>query len=327
MEKNRGSGKVMKKKYCHLFGPVPSRRFGRSLGVDLTPYKTCTLDCIFCQLGRTTNKTIDREEYVLIADVLGELKDWLRTNGNADYITLSGSGEPTLNYRFKEVLEFIHANSEIPAVLLSNGTMFHLPEVRAAAACADIVKVSLSAWDQASYGLVNRPHPQMRFDHLIQGQKAFRAQFSGQLWMEVFLVRGINSTPSDVRKIATLAKEIGPNRIQLNTAVRPPSEDFAAALPGECMEALTNLFHPTAEIIAEFNTIHAKSIQANQDTILSMLRRRPCSAKDIADVFHMHLNEVSKYLGKLIRTNQIRSDLKNGALYYSAVSKKGKDNT
>ena len=315
----------MEKKYCHLFGPVPSRRFGRSLGVDLTPYKTCNLDCIFCQLGRTTNKTIDREEYVLIADVLDELKDWLRTNGNADYITLSGSGEPTLHSRFGEVLEFIHANSEIPAVLLSNGTMFHLPEVRAAAACADIVKVSLSAWDQESCGLVNRPHPQIRFDHLIQGQKAFRSQFSGQLWMEVFLVRGINSTPSDVRKIAVLAKEIGPDRIQLNTSVRPPAEDFAAALSREQMETLTHLFHPTAEIIAEFNTIHAKNIQANQDTILSLLRRRPCIAKDIADVFDMHLNEVSKYLGKLIRTNQIRSDLKNGTVYYSAVSKKGKE--
>ena len=107
--------------------------------------------------------------------------------------------------------------------------------------------------------------------------------------------------------------------------MRPPSEGFAAALSRERMGALTHLFHPTAEIIAEFNTIQTKSIQANQDTILSMLRRRPCTAEDIADVFDMHLNEVSKYLGKLIRTNQIRSDLENGAVYYSAVSKKGKD--
>ncbi|MDY7032802.1 MAG: radical SAM protein [Thermodesulfobacteriota bacterium] len=311
----------MKKKYCHLFGPVPSRRFGRSLGVDLTPYKTCTLDCIFCQLGRTTNKTVEREEFVLTVDVLDELKDWLRVNRNADYITLSGSGEPTLHSRFGEVLEFVHANSQIPAVLLSNGTMFHMPEVRAAAAYADIVKVSLSAWDQASYEQVNRPHPQMLFDHLIQGQKALRSQFSGQLWMEVFVVNGINSTPSDVRKIAALAKEIGPDRIQLNTAVRPPSEDFVVALSKKRMEALTHLFHPTAEIIAEFNTTHAKSIQANHDTILSMLRRRPCTAGDIANIFDMHLNEVSKYLGKLIRTNQIRSDFKNGVVYYWAESK------
>jgi len=191
----------MEKKYNCLFGPVPSRRFGRSLGVDLTPYKTCSLDCIFCQLGRTTEKTVARKEYVPTDIVLSELKEWLNKDGRADYITLSGSGEPTLHSRFGEVLEFIRANSKIPAVLLSNGTMLNLPEVRDAAACANVVKCSLSAWNQVSYEWVNRPHPQLRFDHLIKGQKDFRAQFKGQLWMEIFLIAGTNSTPANVRKI------------------------------------------------------------------------------------------------------------------------------
>ena len=212
----------MEKKYNYLFGPVPSRRFGRSLGVDLTPYKTCSLDCIFCQLGRTTEKTVERKEYVPTDIVLSELKDWLNKDGEADYITLSGSGEPTLHSRFGEVLEFIRSNSKIPAVLLSNGTMLNLPEVRDAAACANVVKCSLSAWNQVSCEWVNRPHPQLRFDHLIKGQKDFRAQFKGQLWIEVFLIAGTNSTPTNVRKIADLAKGIGPDRIHLNTAVRPP---------------------------------------------------------------------------------------------------------
>lgn len=137
-------------KYQYLFGPVPSRRLGRSLGVDLTPYKTCTLDCVFCQLGRTTKKTVTRQEYVPTDRVLAELEQWLKSDGKADYITLSGSGEPTLHSRFGEVLEFIRANSKIPAVLLSNGMMLYLPEVRAAAAYANVLKVSLSAWDQMS---------------------------------------------------------------------------------------------------------------------------------------------------------------------------------
>jgi len=314
----------MEKKYNYLFGPVPSRRFGRSLGVDLTPYKTCSLDCIFCQLGRTTEKTVERKEYVPTDIVLSELKDWLNKDGEADYITLSGSGEPTLHSRFGEVLEFIRSNSKIPTVLLSNGTMLNLPEVRDAAACANVVKCSLSAWNQVSCEWVNRPHPQLRFDHLIKGQKDFRAQFKGQLWMEVFLIAGTNSTPTNVRKIADLAKGIGPDRIHLNTAVRPPSEDYATALSEKRMEALTDLFHPCAEIIAEFKANHASHVQANQDTILSMLQRRPCTADQIADVFDMHLNEVSKYLGKLIRTGQIRSELKKRAVYYLAVSKKEK---
>jgi wyosine [tRNA(Phe)-imidazoG37] synthetase (radical SAM superfamily) len=310
--------------YKYLFGPVPSRRFGRSLGVDLTPYKTCSLDCVFCQLGRTTKKTITRQEYVPTDMVLSELEEWLKKDGRADYITLSGSGEPTLHSRFGEVLEFIRKNSAIPAVLLTNGTTLHLPEVRDAAACANVVKVSLSAWDQASYVWMNRPHPELRFDQLIEGQKAFRAQFKGQLWMEVFLVGGINSMHDDVQKIATLAQEIGPDRIHLNTAVRPPAEDFATALSKERMESLIHLFHPTAEIIAEFSAKHADNIQASQETIFSMLQRRPCTADQIAEIFGMHLNEVSKYLGSLIRTDQIRTERKNSTVYYVAKNMEDK---
>ena len=310
--------------YKYLFGPVPSRRFGRSLGVDLTPYKTCSLDCVFCQLGRTTEKTITRQEYVPTDMVLSELKKWLKKDGRADYITLSGSGEPTLHSRFGEVLEFIRKSSTIPAVLLTIGTTLHLPEVRDAATCANVVKVSLSAWDQASYKWVNRPHPQLRFDQLIEGQKAFRAKFKEQLWMEIFLVGGINSIHDDVQKIATLAQEIGPDRIHLNTAVRPPAEDFATALSKERMESLIHLFHPTAEIIAEFIAKHADHIQVNQETIFAMLQRRPCTADQIAEIFGMHLNEVSKYLGSLIRTGQVRTERKNSTVYYVAKNMEDK---
>lgn len=311
--------------YKYLFGPVPSRRFGRSLGVDLNPYKTCSLDCVFCQLGRTTEKTITRREYVPTERVLSELHEWLNKGGRADYITLSGSGEPTLHSRFGEVLEFIRSQSTIPGVLLTNGTMLNLQEVRDAAACADVVKTSLSAWDQPSYIWMNRPHPQLRFDHLIEGQKAFRAQFKGELWMEVFLVGGINSLPGDVRKIANLAGEIGPDRIHLNTAVRPPAEDFAAPLSNEHMEELTHLFHPRAEVIAEFKAKNSEHVEANQETIFSMLQRRPCTADQIADVFDLHLNEVSKYIGILMRSDQIHVERKSPMVYYAAKNKKEKN--
>ena len=308
--------------YKYLFGPVPSRRFGRSLGVDLSPYKTCSLDCVFCQLGQTTEKTLIRQEYVPTGEVISELKEWLKTDGKADYITLSGSGEPTLHSRFGEILQFIRKNSEIPTLLLTNGTMLNLPEVREAASFANIVKVSLSAWDQASYRWVNRPHPQLRFDQLMEGQKAFRAQFKGELWIEVFLVGGMNSMLDDVRKIATLAKQIDPDRIQLNTAVRPPAEDFAAALSMERMEELTHLFQPRAEVIAEFRAKDSKGVEANQETIFSMLQRRPCTADQIADVFDMHLNEVSKYIGILMRTDKIDVKRKDSTVYYTAKNKK-----
>lgn len=307
--------------YKYLFGPVPSRRLGRSLGVDLTPYKTCSLDCVFCQLGRTTKKTVQRQEWVPTDRVLAELTQWFESDGQADYITLSGSGEPTLHSGFGKVLEFIRLKTTIPAVLLTNGTMLQIPDVREAAAVADVVKVSLSAWDQTSYGWLNRPHEQLQFDQLVKGQKDFRTQFKGQLWMEVFLVAGMNSMPVDVDRIAEHAKEIAPDRIQLNTAVRPPAENFATALPEDRMQSLRHRFRPTAEIIAEFKAGHNSHIQANQATIFSMLQRRPCTAEQIADIFGMHLNEVSKYLGKLMRADQICARREEDAVYYAATNR------
>ena len=310
------------KNYKYLFGPVPSRRLGRSLGVDLTPHKTCSFDCIFCQLGRTTRKTLIRKEYVPVQEVIKEIDHWLKTDGNADYITLSGSGEPTLHSRFGEVLEFIRRKSTIPAVLLTNGTMLYRPEVREAAEHANVVKVSLSAWDQRSYEYINRPYPKLQFKQLVEGQRAFRSQFKGKIWMEVFVLWGVNSVPKDVEKIAALAKTIGPDRIQLNTAVRPPAEDFAIALPRERIEKLTKLFDPPAEVIAEFSTDRAVNIQANETTIFAMLQRRPCTAEQIAEVLSMHMNEVSKYIGKLMRTYRIRSERKDGNVYYMTNSRK-----
>ena len=143
--------------YKHLFGPVPSRRFGRSLGVDLTPYKTCSYDCVFCQLGRTTVLTRERKEYVPTQEVIDELDGWLRSSGEADYITLAGSGEPTLHSRFGEIIEFVRKNSSIPVALLTNASLMGDPEVRAAASKANVVKVSLSGGTPALLEKINRP--------------------------------------------------------------------------------------------------------------------------------------------------------------------------
>jgi wyosine [tRNA(Phe)-imidazoG37] synthetase (radical SAM superfamily) len=256
-------------------------------------------------------------------EVLDELKEWLETDGEADYITLSGSGEPTLHARFGEVLSLVREKSSIPSLLLTNGTLLHLPEVREAAALADIVKVSLSAWDQASFGWVNRPHAELRFETLVSGQKAFREAYNGQLWMEVFLVSGMNAMPGDVTRIAALAEEVGPDRIQLNTAIRPAAEDFAVPVSRERMEELTTLFHPEAEIIADFSKQKDLKLRANKESVLSMLRRRPCTADQIAAGFGMHLNEVSKYLGNLLSTKEIRTERKGGTVYYAAAGRNG----
>jgi wyosine [tRNA(Phe)-imidazoG37] synthetase (radical SAM superfamily) len=309
------------KRYKYLFGPVPSRRFGRSLGVDLTPYKTCSQDCVFCQLGRTTHKTVRRKEYAPLDSVLEEISDWLKTDGKADCITLSGSGEPTLHALFGEVLEFIRSNSRLPAVLLTNGSLFHVPQVRHGARHADIVKISLSAWDQTSYVRINRPHPDLQFDQIIDGQKAFRNRFRGEIWMEVFLIMGMNSTPADVARISRLAEQIRPDRIHLNTAIRPPAESFVAPLGREELASLTPIFHPTAEVIAEFQAKEGEERRASLESIHKILQRRPCTADEIALVFGMHINEVLKYLEKLAQEGRVWVRRVNHSVYYTAANR------
>jgi len=303
----------------YLFGPVASRRFGRSLGVDLLPLKTCTLDCVFCQLGRASSSNPDRGEYVPTQDVLAELDYWLHHGGQADFITLSGSGEPTLHTRFGEVLDFIKAQTLIRSLLLTNGTLLHMPEVRQAACVANVVKVSLSAWDQASFERVNRPAAGITFDKVLQGERDFRSAFSGELWMEVFVLSGINSAPRDMDKIARLAGEIGPDRIQLNTVARPPADEFALAVPREEMESLSRLFEPPAEVIAEYRAAHKTRRPMATEAVLAMLRRRPCTAEQIAEAFDLQVSEVAKCVGELLKTNKIRENRRQHHSYYIAL--------
>ncbi len=301
--------------YKHLFGPVPSRRFGRSLGIDLTPLKTCTLDCVFCQLGRTRKKTLERKPYIPTEIVIAEVDHWLKTDGNADYLTLSGSGEPTLHSEFGEVLKFLR-HQKIPSVLLTNGTLLHQPAVQESAALARVVKVSLSAWDQKSFEWVNRPCRQLTFDVVFDGLKQFRRRFDGQLWVEVFLLLGINAGVEQAKKIARLARQLEPERIHFNTTARPPAEDFAAAVPVSQMEALAPFFDPPAQIIADTVVQGGKRRNATQETVLAMLKRRPCSNRQIQDAFGLHINEVSKILGQLMNQDLVFADWKNHEVFY-----------
>lgn len=304
--------------YRHLFGPVPSRRFGRSLGVDLTPLKTCSFNCLFCQLGPTPCPTLERREYVPVESVKGEIRRWRDAGGTADYATLSGSGEPTLHSGFGAVLRFLKAELPCTAVLLTNGSLLYLPEVRAAAAEADVVKLSLSAWDDGSFRLINRPHPDLDFHRSVAGMRDFRQGFAGRIWLEVFLIAGLNDAPEQVERIAALAATIGPDKIHLNTAVRPPAESNVRPVRPERMAELAELFRPRAEVIADFTARPGSGIAVNEIALLNMLRRRPCTARQIADVFGMHLNEVAKYSGHLLKTGQIQAMQRDGETFFAA---------
>jgi wyosine [tRNA(Phe)-imidazoG37] synthetase (radical SAM superfamily) len=311
----------MSKPYKYLFGPVPSRRLGLSLGVDLAPYKTCSFDCIFCQLGRTTNKTIERKEYVPTPAVTEELHNWLENDGRADFITLAGSGEPTLHSAFGDVIDSVKSVTTVPVALLTNGSLLGDSDVRKAAARADVVKVSLSAWDRFAFEHVNRPHPDVTLKSIVDGTWMLREMLEGELWMEVFIAWGMNSAPRDVSELADLIKPLRPDRIQLNTAVRPPAESFVEAAPEEHLLKLACLFEPSAEVIADFASSSAPLVATNEEGLLAMVARRPCTTDQMASAFGLHRNELSKYIGKLVRTGQIGMRSEKGETYYVARRK------
>lgn len=301
--------------HSHVFGPVPSRRLGRSLGVDLVPLKVCSYDCIYCQLGRTTKKTVERKEWVPTNAVLDELKRKLATR--PDYITLSGSGEPTLHSGLGEIIEHIQAMTKTPVAVLTNGSLLWQPEVRAELAQADVVMPSLDAGDDLLFRAVNRPHPEITFEKLVTGLEQFRHEFPGQYWLEVLLLAGHTALPAHVQKIAELVRRIQPDRVQLNTAVRPPAEDFAMPVPQSRLAELARLFRPKAEVIAEY-CWQGKRIatDASQQAILELLRRRPCTEDDVAGGLAMRPIEAAKHLAQLEAAGRIVSQQHGGEVYY-----------
>jgi wyosine [tRNA(Phe)-imidazoG37] synthetase (radical SAM superfamily) len=265
-----------------------------------------------------------RQPYVPTLEVIDELRDWAQDGGQADFITLSGSGEPTLHSCFGDVIDAAQILTPFPVALLTNGSMLGDPDVQEAALQADVVKVSLSAWDQQSFEQINRPHPDIMLEDVIEDVSALRQMYSGELWVEVFIVWGVNSTPADVARIAEKVCLIEPDRIQLNTAVRPPAERFVRPASQKQLEALADLFAQPAEVIAEFSSMQTPQLQANEATILAMIARRPCTARQIGEAFGMHQNEVSKYIGKLMRTGRIRAQDKAGDVYYLTQNAPGR---
>jgi len=194
------------KKY--LFGPVASRRLGLSLGIDIVPFKICSQDCIYCELGPTTEKSIERKDYAPIEDILAELKERLAEGLSVDFITITGSGEPTLNSRLGELVEKIKKITKIPVAILTNGTLFYRQDVRADCAKADVVVPSLDAGDEGVFEKINRPHPDINIEKLILGLCSFRDEYHGQIWLEVFLVEGVNTGVEQIAEIKEAIKRI-----------------------------------------------------------------------------------------------------------------------
>ena len=301
----------------YIFGPVPSRRLGRSLGVDLIPFKTCSYDCIYCQLGRTTNKTTERKEWVTLQAVIDQLKDHLHLK--PDYITLSGSGEPTLFSRLEELIYGIKEITDIPVAVLTNGSLLWQPEVREALKLADMVVPSLDAGSSFKFQYVNRSHQDITFNKMLQGLVDFRKVYSGRYWLEVFLLAGVTTTEAEINMLKNCIADIQPDLVQVNTVTRPPAENFAEPVSKKQLEKITAQLFDKSEIIADYRDVHKeKDFTARREDILTLLQRRPCSIEDISAGLGLHRNEVVKYIEELSAEGKIEAIPQNQTLYYKA---------
>lgn len=306
--------------YKYLYGPVPSRRLGRSLGIDLVPFKTCSYDCIYCQLGRTTNKTLERKGYVATEDILRELKQKLAEKDQPDYISLAGSGEPTLNANMGQLIEQIKGITNIPVVVLTNGSLLWKGDVQDELMAADLIIPSLDAGDEAMFRYVNRPHDDISFELMVDGLASFSKRFPGKIWLEVLLLAGVTGITSETKKIAALCNRLNINRVQLNSVNRPPVESFAFPVKKDQLLSLKKLFQHQTDIISEADPqiVQLSDLSPARDAdILALLSRRPCTLDDVAAGIGTHPMEALKHLSKLFKAGKLKTTLRGEQLYYS----------
>ncbi|MGB9628643.1 MAG: radical SAM protein [Thermodesulfobacteriota bacterium] len=295
---------------------------GRSLGVDLVPYKTCTFDCIYCDLGRTTFKTNFRKSYVSTEEVQRELDLTLSSlEKKPDYITLSGSGEPTLNQNIGEIIHTIKHWTSIPLAVLTNGSLLSFEEVRKDLVEADVVLPSLDAITPLIFEHINRPHPSLKIENIVSGLIQFRKQFRGQIWLEILFCRVLNDDKREIERFKEVIERIQPDRVQLNTPVRPPAEEFAYPLTTPQLEEIREKLGDKAEIISEFAVPLGEEFNSVKDTeILNLIKRRPCTTEDISKALGLRMDEVVKHLDHLTKTGTIRYRIYEHRCYYENVA-------
>ncbi len=291
----------------HVFGPVPSRRLGSSLGIDLVPYKTCSFDCIYCQLGRTTNKTVVRKEYIPLTKAFAEVREVLAKNLAVDYITLSGSGEPLLHSGIGRLIKKLKSITEIPIAVLTSASIIGDSKVREELMHADLLVPSLDAATQKTFERINRPFSGIRINGIIEGLARFREKFKGKIWLEIMLVKGVNDSPEDLAELKKAIKKIKPDKVQLNTVVRPPSEDYAKPLSPERLQVIASILG--AEVIAGFKRRDIAAYKGEKEELISgLLKRRPCTIRDISSALGIHENEVLKYIEVLVGEEKVTKE-------------------
>lgn len=287
------------------------------MGIDIIPYKICTLDCVYCQLGPTTTKTIKRENFTSLDDILDELNCVLGQRKKIDYITLSGSGEPTLHSHIGDIIKAIKGMTAIPIAVITNGTLLFQKQVRESLYEADLVIPSIDAVTQDVFMEVNRPHSSLKVDQIIEGIRYFSDEFKSEIWLEIMLIKGFNDHRDELEKMKAIISNINPQKIHLNTVVRPPAESYAQELFNSELQKISTMLGEKYDIIGEFQSEEQEnSNRGKRNEIVDLTRRRPVTLLDISSTLGVHKNEAIKYIQDLLKEKIIHSIFHDGQTYY-----------
>lgn len=294
------------------------------MGVDIIPYKTCTLDCLYCECGKTTELTLERKHFVDPQVVLEQVKEAIAGEKYIDYITFSGAGEPTLNIDIGKIISGLKEITNIPVAVLTNGTLFYLEEVRHDLARADLVLPSMDAISPAVFSKINRPHKDLDIDRIIKGLIDFRKEYQGKIWLEVFIAKGINDTPDELEKIYQAAKKINPDKVQLNSLDRPPAYEGIEAVD---IERLEQVVEEWKDLRVEITTRTKKreeivSFSRNmENSILNTIKRRPLTVEDLETLTGKKRAELFKYIDILEKEKKIKAQVIGNKIFYVSFSK------
>jgi wyosine [tRNA(Phe)-imidazoG37] synthetase (radical SAM superfamily) len=310
----------MAKERIYTFGPVPSRRLGLSLGIDVIPKKLCSLDCVYCEVGVTDKRGLARKEYLPVKDILAEVKDVVAEYPDIDCITISGSGEPTLNSKIGDIIRGIKQMTNIPVAVLTNGTLLSDPEVRKDLMDADIVSPSLDAVTPEIFQQVDRPNPKLRIDNIIEGIKTFRKEYHGRMWIEILFVSGMNDQDDEVYKLKQVIDEIRPEKIHLNTVIRPPAYSIAKPTSEARLKEIQKILGDRSEVVGVFKETHAARIHtSDSQIILALLKRRAMTVDQMIVSLEMKKEEIEASLDQLLQGKIIRTYIYNKEKYFQAI--------
>ena len=300
----------------YVFGPVASRRLGYSLGVEVIPSKTCSYSCIYCQVGQTSQYSDQRAQYVPTVEVFSELEQKLPLEG-LHYVTFSGAGEPTLHEDLGKIITKVKSLTDTPVCVITNSSLIWRKDVQRDLRLADVVIPSLDTVDPRTFIKLNQPTTSIKLDKIIRGLKKFRQTYKGKMWLEIMLVKGFNDSIEEVALLKETIDQIGPDRVDLNTVVRPPHSPLALPIDEQDMKRIAGLFGDIAHVIGGFDkTGHSAPGTDLDKEVFELVRRRGITLSDLVTGFGLHREVAMDILYRLSQEGKIKKVTFGGKSYY-----------